>query len=338
LGHSFQTWAGRPTLPYRNPPAGWPSRAGSPAITSARNPLTSRVIVNRVWHYHFGRGIVGTPSDFGHNGEKPTHPELLDYLAALFTKPGSSVSHDGETERQRDRAKGSAPARSLSPSLPPSISPSGLGWSLKALHRLIVTSYTYRQSSLPDPKAVAVDAGNQLLWRMPLRRMAAETIRDAILATSGKLDRKMGGPGFQLYKYRVVNVAIYEPLDEWGPETWRRGVYRQAARAIRDDLLGSFDCPESAQRTPRRPSTTTPLQALSLLNGPFAVLQAGFFAHRVRREVGEAGAAQVRRAFRLAFGRAPAPEEQRAAEALVAKDGLATLCRALLNANEFLYY
>src|SRR5204863_8297510 len=121
---------------------------------------------------------------------------------------------------------------------------------------------------------------------------------------------RMDGPGFQLYRYRVVNVAIYETREEYGPETWRRSVYRQPARAIRDDLLGSFDCPECAQRTPRRPSTTTPLQARSLLNGPFAVQQADFFAERVKREAGEARGAQVARAFRLAFGRVPSREEQ----------------------------
>jgi uncharacterized protein DUF1553 len=168
--------------------------------------------------------------------------------------------------------------------------------------------------------------------------MEAEAIRDAVLFTSGKLDRRMGGPGFQLYKYQTVNVAIYEPLEEYGPDTWRRSIYRQAARSIRDDLLGSFDCPESAQRTPRRESTTTALQALSLLNGSFMVQQAGFFAARVNKASGPELRAQVDRAFRLAFGRSPRAAEQVAALELVRKRGLTTLCRALLNANEFLYY
>jgi hypothetical protein len=185
---------------------------------------------------------------------------------------------------------------------------------------------------------VAVDAGNQLLWRMPLRRLEAEAVRDAILATTGALDRRMGGPGFQLYKYRVVNVAIYEQREDQGPETWRRGVYHQTARAIRDDLLGTFDCPDSAQRTPRRESTTTALQALSLLNGTFVNQQSGLFAERVRKEAGSDSAAQVQRAFRLAFGRSPAPDEQAASLDLVRKQGFPALTRALLNANEFLYY
>ena len=268
-------------------------------ITDPKNPLTARVMVNRVWQHHFGRGLVGTPSDFGANGEKPSHPKLLDWLAEDF------LAHGGR---------------------------------LKWLQRLIVTSYTYRQSSEVNARGAAVDAANQLLWRMPLRRMEAEAARDAVMSASGKLDRRMGGPGFQLFKYRVVNVAIYEPLEEYGPQTWRRGVYRQAARAIREDLLANLDCPESAQRTPRRDVTTTPLQALSLLNGPFLVAQAGFFADRVGHEAGGRPEAQVDRAFRLAFGRTPTAGEQKAALDLLAKRGLPALCRALLNANEFMYY
>jgi len=185
---------------------------------------------------------------------------------------------------------------------------------------------------------MAMDAGNRLLWRMPLRRLEAEAVRDSILAVSGKLDRRMGGPSFQLYKYRTVNVAIYEPLEEYGPETWRRSVYSQAARAIRDDLLGAFDCPESSQRAPRRESTTTPLQALTLLNGPFALQQAGFMAARIRREAGEAPEAQVTRAFQLAFNRPPTAAELAETVPLLQKRGLANLCRVLMNANEFLYY
>ena len=268
-------------------------------LADPRNPLTARVMVNRVWHHHFGRGIVATPSDFGHNGEPPSHPEMLDWLASGFMKGG---------------------------------------WSLKALHRLLVTSYVYRQTSAPNPRGSAVDAGNRLLWRMPLRRLEAEAVRDSILALSGRLDRKQGGPGFRLYRYRVVNVAIYEPLEEHGPETWRRSVYRQDARGIRDGLLGTLDCPESAQRTPRRPSTTTALQALSLINGPFTIQQAGLFAERLRKEAPAGDSAQVHRAFVLAFGRAPSSNERQASLELVRAHGLGGLCRALFNSNEFLYY
>ena len=269
-------------------------------IGDPANPLTARVFVNRVWQYHFGRGIVGTSSDFGRNGETPTHPELLDWLAAEFMHPGD--------------------------------------WHLKPLHRLLVTSYTYRQTSAATQAGVAKDASNTLLWRMNLRRMEAEAVRDSVLATSGKLDRKMGGPSFKLYKYNVVNVAIYEPLESYGPETWRRGVYQQAARGIRDDLLGAFDCPESSQRAPKRESTTTALQALSLLNGPFLAQQAGFFSDRIQKQAGLAQEAQVTRAFQLAFQRQPDQDERTAALFLLRRQGLPAVCRALLNANEFLYY
>jgi hypothetical protein len=268
-------------------------------IADPQNPLTARVMVNRIWQHHFGRGIVSTPSDFGHNGEKPTHPELLDWLADDFVRGG---------------------------------------WHIKRLQRLIVTSYAYRQSTAANPAGIARDAGDQYLWRMPLQRMEAEAVRDAILQTSGKLDRTMGGPGFQLFSYRVVNVAIYGPRESFDSETFRRSVYQQAARSIHYDLLSTFDCPESSQRAPRRDSTTTALQALSLLNAPFITQQAGFFAGRVRATAGADPGRQVAAAFRLALGRAPRDAEKKPCAALIASDGLPALCRVLLNCNEFLYY
>jgi len=268
-------------------------------LVDPKNPFTARVLVNRVWQYHFGRGLAPTSSDFGRNGLAPSHPELLDWLARDF------MEH---------------------------------GWRLKRLHRMIVTSYAYRQTSAVNPRGAKVDADNRLLWRMPLRRLEAEALRDAILQTSGTLERRMGGPGFALFKYRVVNIGIYEPLDDYSPATWRRSVYSLAARSIRDDLLGNFDCPESAQRAPRRNATTTPLQALSLLNGPFAVEQAKHLAERVQREANDQADAQVDQVFRLALGRPPTDEERRPAVALVQHRGLVPLCRAILNANEFMHY
>ena len=215
------------------------------------------------------------------------------------------------------------------------------GWRLKRLHRLLVTSYTYQQTSAvtaANRAAEAKDADNRLLWRMPLRRMEAEAVRDAILAASGKLDRTRGGPGYRLFTYNVVNVAIYGPLEEQGPETWRRGVYQIPARGIRDDLLGTFDCPDSSERTPRRSNTTTALQALGLFNSRFVSEQADFFAVRVQSEAGAKPEAQARQAFLLALGRAPSETELIKAQKLTAQYGLSTLCRALLNASEFLYY
>lgn len=173
---------------------------------------------------------------------------------------------------------------------------------------------------------------------MPLRRMEAEVVRDAILLTSGKLDRKIGGPSFQLFTYRTLNVAIYGTLEKQGPETWRRSVYQMPARGIREDLLGNFDCPDSAERASQRTSTTTALQALSLLNGTFVNDQADYLSERLRREVGADPSKQAKRAFALAFGRTPEPSEIRDSVTLIKTYGLPTLCRALLNANEFLYY
>lgn len=268
-------------------------------ITDPRNPLTARVCVNRIWEHHFGRGIVDTPSDFGNIGSPPSHPELLDWLA------NDLMTH---------------------------------GWRLKRLHRLLVTSYAYRQTSASNPVGAAKDADDRLLWRMPLRRMEAEAVRDAILQTSGKLDRTMGGPGYALFTYNVVNVAIYGAREEQGPETWRRGVYQVPARGIRDDLLGNFDCPDSSERTPQRTSTTTALQALSLLNSRFISEQSDYFAARVQAQAGTDRRRQVQIAFQRAFGRNPSAVELSDALALMKAYGLPTLCRGLLNANEFLYY
>ncbi len=268
-------------------------------IGSTDNPLTARVFVNRVWQHHFGRGIVSTPSDFGRNGERPTHPELLDWLASDY------MEH---------------------------------GWTLKRLHKLIVTSYTYCQSSAVSSEAAAKDAGNQFLSHANIQRMEAEPMRDAILQTSGKLDRTIGGPGYQLFTYRVVNIAIYGTREDYGPETWRRSVYQQAARSIHDEVLSAFDCPESSQRAPRRDSTTTALQALNLLNGPFMQQQSAFMAERIQKDCGNSVEKQITEALQLATLRSPNKNELKTAMDFVKKQGLVNYCRVLLNSNEFLYY
>ncbi len=226
-------------------------------IVDDRNGLTARVLANRLWHYHFGKGLVGTPSDFGYNGEKPTHPELLEWLAQRL------LHH---------------------------------GWRLKPMHKELMLSGVYRQSSQWNPEAAAIDNEARTLWRFPARRLEAEAVRDSILAVSGKLNRTMGGPGFRLYDYTVDNVATYAFRASFGPETYRRAVYHQSARSVKDDLMGPFDCPDSALPEPKRVSTTTALQALSLLNNAFILDQAGFFAERLRREAGERDVkAQVKR-------------------------------------------
>lgn len=268
-------------------------------LIAADNPLTARVMANRVWHYHFGVGLVGTPSDFGGNGARPTHPELLDWLA-------------GELIRS--------------------------GWSLKYLHRTILSSSAYRQSSRPEPRAMAVDAGSRYLWRFPPRRLEAEVIRDAVLQTSGALRLAMYGPGFSVFQDNSNYVRVYLPRENWGPNEWRRMVYRYNVRMEQGPVFGSFDCPDAGQPAPKRGSSTTAIQALNLLNSDFMVQQAELFAARVLAETSDSAVdRQVTRAFQTAFGRQPTADERAASVALVERHGLASLCRALMNANEFLF-
>lgn len=263
------------------------------------NPLSARVMANRIWQHHFGTGIVETSSDFGYLGSAPSHPELLDWLARRL------VQHE---------------------------------WRIKPLHREILLSQAYRQTSALREEAAKVDGGSRLLWRYPPRRLSAEEVRDTLLAITGKLDPKQGGPGFRLYRYVQDNVATYIPLDDPGPETYRRAVYHQNARAARVDLLADFDCPDNAFPAPTRSATTTPLQALTLLNHRFTLDMAGALAERVSRETSAADiGTQVRRAFALALARGPKPAEAEAAQTLAKKHGLPALCRAILNTNELVY-
>ena len=265
-------------------------------ITARNNPLFARVIVNRLWHHHFGIGLVETPSDFGFNGGRPSHPELLDWLAAEL-----SSRH----------------------------------YSLKAMHRLIVTSATYRQSSAMRPEAFARDADNRLLWRYKPRRLEGEAVRDAMLAVSGLLNPEVGGQGFSDYQARDYNGTMYfEPFDPVGSPFHRRSIYRFTPRGANQGLLETYDCPDPATATPRRAVTTTPLQALALWNNGFALRMADAFATRVARETGVVNE-QVTKAWQLAYQRDPTPEEARLAAKLVHDHGLKALCRVLFNSNEF---
>jgi len=267
-------------------------------IARSQNPLTARVMVNRLWHYHFGRGIVETPSDFGHNGGRPSHPELLDWLA-------------GELVRS--------------------------GWSLKHVHRLILTSATYRQASAPRADGLKVDTSARLLWRFPPRRLEAEAIRDSMLAASGVLDERMGGPGFSPFQPNTNYVRVYVPKEDFGPPEWRRMVYMSKVRMEQDSVFGAFDCPDAGLIAPRRTQSTTAVQALGLFNSRFTEQQAELLARRCQREAGDEIAPRLRRAFELAFGRPPDEFEERGAVTLVRQHGLTSLCRALFNANEFLF-
>jgi hypothetical protein len=267
-------------------------------ITDPKNPLTARVMVNRIWQHHFGTGIVDTPSDFGTQGSRPTHPELLDWLASRFVESG---------------------------------------WSVKQMHRLILTSATYRQANVPNRQALVVDADARLLWRFPPRRLEAEPIRDSILAVSGVLDLRPGGPGWSPFKPTQHHVRSYVPKDREGPDEWRRAVYATKVRMEHDAVFGAFDDPDAGLVCPRRSRSTTPLQAFNLLNSDFTQQQSELFARRLKREAGESLAEQVRLAFRLAFGREPDAVESAAGQKLAEAHGLKALCLALFNANEFVF-
>ncbi len=264
-------------------------------IVDPNNPLTARVIVNRIWQGHFGTGIVDTPSDFGHNGGKPSHPRLMDKLARELMMNN---------------------------------------WSLKHIHRLIVTSKTYRQSSVRNDLGQARDAQTRLLWRYPSRRLDAESIRDAILFASGKLDLRMGGPGFDLFEPNGNYVKVYKSRTSFPPETFRRMVYWSKPRMQLDHNFGAFDCPDGGQIAPKRNRSTTPLQSLNLLNSTFVVEQAELLVARVRSE---SPADPVGRMFELAVQRKPTEEETKVARDLIQKNQLRALARALLNTNEFLH-
>lgn len=268
-------------------------------ITDRANPLTARVMVNRLWHYHFGRGLVGTPGDFGFNGERPSHPELLDWLA---------------TEFQRRN------------------------WSIKEMHRLIMLSNTYRQSSRHDADAAAVDADNRLLWRMNRQRLSAEEVRDSILAVSGTLDLTMGGPAEMPFRYQFRKSPVYDYLDTKDrPERWRRSVYNFIVRSTPDPFMDVLDFPLPSSCTPARDSTNTPLQSLSLLNDLFVIEQADHFAARLAKSHNGDHPGQVKAAYRLALGRDPSRRELELAQRFIEKHGSFPFCRALFNTNEFLY-
>ena len=305
-------------------------------LASEENPLTARVIVNRLWQYHFGKGLVGTPNDFGRMGEPPTHPELLDWLATEFVRRG---------------------------------------WSIKSIHRLILSSSTYQQSSsYSNPVNQEKDPENRLLWKMHIRRLEGEIIRDAVLAVSGSLNLKAGGPGIfpevdsGLIESTPKEVArlLYQrwPVTRDGPEVWRRSVYITQKRTTPTPILDLFDPPDSISSCPRRSNTTVAPQALQLLNNKFIVGQSVIFADRVRNDAGKDLHSQIERAFWLAFSRPPDSKEIQVsidflknqqsyhgrhndqllelgidpAEILSpAIAALVDLCHSLFNANEFVF-
>ncbi|MBT3481303.1 MAG: DUF1553 domain-containing protein [Opitutales bacterium] len=266
-------------------------------LTQPEHPLTARVIVNRVWQHHFGTGLIQTSSDFGYMGSAPSHPELLDWLAGRFVADG---------------------------------------WSLKKLHRLILASKTFVQSSIPRKEALEIDADSRLLWRYPPRRIEAETLRDSILSASGKLHFEMGGPGFDFFNQRG-GLTDYVPKETFEEEGWRRMIYAHKIRMVSVDIFGAFDCPDAGQMKPKRPRSITPVQSLGLLNSPFVNRQAGFFAERLQREMGDDRGAQIDRAFAIAFSREASPAERERLSVLVDDHGLEQVCRVIFNSSEFAF-
>ena len=275
-------------------------------VLDGRNPLTWRSIVNRVWYYHFGRGIVETPNDFGRMGAEPTHPELLDWLAAEFRDGGPHVSRQ----------------------------------SIKSLHRLILTSSAYRQSSASHAEHAKVDGGNQYLWRQNRQRLAAEAIRDSALAAAGLLDTgKVGGPGFMAFGFLDDHSPHYKYAehDPDDPASHRRSVYRLIVRSVPDPFMETLDCADPSLIVERRNETLTALQALALLNNKFMVRMAERFAQRVEEQSPGDLPKQIDAACRLALGRAPTPEESAALLEVAQKHGLPNACRLIFNTNEFVF-
>lgn len=284
-------------------------------IASPQNPFTARVAVNRLWQHHFGVGIVASPGDFGRQGERPTHPELLDWLADEFAHAAA--------------------------------------WESKPLHRLMVTSATYRQASAVPPTAVStvgdvasraaeVDPENKLLWRMRMRRVEAEILRDSVLAVSGELNLAMGGPSGMPELPRELSERYGWTKSPKVEDRNRRGVYLFAKRNMRLPLFDAFDAPDTHETCCRRDETTTAPQALTLLNDEWMLGRAEALARRVQKLAGDEPAAQVEAAWRLAFGRGPSAESRESAMAFLTrspteKAALRDYCHVLLNANAFVY-
>ena len=292
--------------PVENPPAHGRTSGRRKALAewlgSTENPLTARVIVNRIWSHHFGTGIVGSLDNFGKMGQAPTHPELLDWLAVEFMQRG---------------------------------------WSMKQMHRLIMMSEAYRMSSQhEDSTATARDPENRYLWRYPIQRLDAEIVRDAIMAVSGALDLKMGGPPvFPHIPGEILasmSGGIWKREDD-GPQSWRRSVYVYRKRGLVFPMFEVFDLPDQNTTCGRRNVSTVPTQALALMNDAFVVRQAKLFADRVAEAAPGDSARQIDLAYRIALSRPPRQDEAQLAAAFLQKRTLADFTNVLLNLNEFVY-
>ncbi len=302
------TVAARLEPAFGTPPAhaktSWRRKHFAEWIASEGNPLTARVMVNRIWQHHFGEGIVRTPSNFGKTGMQPSHPELLDWLALEFIDSG---------------------------------------WSIKHMHRLMLTSEAYRMASRDLPENLKKDAGNNFFWRQSRNRHEVEVIRDQMMTAAGTLDRKVGGPAVRPY----IDPTLFQSSTDrtWpgmaigDPGSWRRSIYVFSKRSIRYPMFEAFDQPDMVTSCSRRTRSTVAPQALLLMNNAEVLLQAKYFAQRVALEAGHDPAAQVDLAFELALTRKPSEAEKSKALAFVSgtPTGLVDLCQTLFNLNEFLY-
>jgi hypothetical protein len=292
--------------PVEDPPANGHTSGRRKALAewlvSPQNPLTARVIVNRIWSHHFGRGIVATLDNFGKMGEPPTHPQLLDWLAVEFMQRG---------------------------------------WSIKQLHRLIMTSDAYQMSSqYQDASAESQDPEDRYLWRFPIQRLDAEIVRDSIMAASGALDLTTGGP--PVFPHIADEILGSMSGGIWkrepdGPQSWRRSVYVYRKRGLVFPMFEVFDLPDQNITCGRRNVSTVPTQALTMLNDAFVLRQAKLFAERVQEAAPADPAKQVDLAYRIALSRSPRPEEAKLASDFLNQHALADFTHVLLNLNEFLY-
>ncbi len=271
-------------------------------LTSPEQPLLARVMVNRIWQGHFGEGIVRTPNDFGRQGDPPTHPELLDWLAVEFAQRG---------------------------------------WSIKEMHRMIMLSNTYRSSSVAGDDSLQKDPENHYLSRMNRSRLDGDAIRDNVLAVAGTLNLKMGGVGVipPLTREEILAARMPQlwPANPNPAEHTRRSIYLQMKRSMTLPMLQIFDAPDTATSCPRREKSTVAPQALAMMNSEFTVAQAGQFASRIAKEAGGSPEASVEAAWRLALGRPPNPEERQTALEYLSRNSLPRLCLLIFNMSEFIY-
>lgn len=272
-------------------------------LADPANPLTARVMANRVWHHIFGTGIVPTPGDFGFAGALPSHPELLDWLADEF------MSSQADTVEN---------------------------WSVKSLIRQVLLTDAYQQSSRPDEAGLAQDAGAMYLWRFPPRRVEAEVIRDSILLASGKLDTSIGGKSYRIHNEKKT-YAQWQVVKNYGEDTWRRLLYQERMRRVDDRNFTAFDFPDCGQVRAKRPVSTTPLQALNLMNSPFAVNQADLIAERATMDFPEDPVKATAALFSLILGRSPTADELAISSEVAVASGLNVVSRSLINTNEFAF-